>query len=397
MSRPLRVAHITTIDLTLRAMLLDQMSCIQEHGYEVVGISAPGPWTGAIEEAGIRHIAWPHATRSWNPRSDMRAVRELHSLLRRERFDIVHTHNPKPGLFGRMTARAVGVPVVVNTVHGLYTTPEDPLRRRAPVLGLEWAAARCSDYELFQSAEDLAWARRLRIVKPDRSEHLGNGIDLTRFDPAQVTTTRLAALRDELGIAPGELVVGVVGRLVAEKGYRELFEALEALRSEIPGIRALVIGDADPDKPDALASDEIRRATEAGAIFLGWREDVRDLLALMDVFTLPSWREGLPRSAVEAAAMGRPLVLTDIRGCREVVDHMDQGLLVPPRDPAALASALHRMLTDEELRVRTGERARSRAIESFDERAVAGKVVAVYDRLTESNVAVPVTDNRRIA
>jgi len=397
MSRPLRVAHIATIDLTLRAMLLAQMTYIQEHGYEVVGISAPGPWTGAIEEAGIRHIAWPHATRSWSPRSDLRAVRELHSLLRRERFDVVHTHNPKPGLFGRMSARALGVPAVVNTVHGLYTTPEDRLRKRVPVLGLEWAAAHCSHYELFQSAEDLAWARRLRIVKPDRSAHLGNGIDLARFDPAQVTEARLAALRAKLGIAPGELVVGMVGRLVAEKGYRELFEALEALRSELPGIRALVIGDADPDKPDALTSEEIRRATEAGTIFLGWREDVRDLLALMDVFTLPSWREGLPRSAVEAAAMGRPLVLTDIRGCREVVDHMDQGLLVPPRDPVALASALRRMLTDAQLRGRTGERARSRALESFDEREVARKVVAVYDRLTGPQAALPVADSRRTA
>jgi glycosyltransferase involved in cell wall biosynthesis len=296
-----------------------------------------------------------------------------------------------------MSARALGVPAVVNTVHGLYTTPEDRLRKRAPVLGLEWAAAHCSHYELFQSAEDLAWAWRLRIVKPDRSAHLGNGIDLTRFDPAQVTEARLAALRAELGIAPGELVVGMVGRLVAEKGYRELFEALEALRSELPGIRALVIGDADPDKPDALTSEEIRRATEAGTIFLGWREDVRDLLALMDVFTLPSWREGLPRSAVEAAAMGRPLVLTDIRGCREVVDHMDQGLLVPPRDPVALASALRRMLTDAQLRGRTGERARSRALESFDEREVARKVVAVYDRLTGPQAALPVADSRRTA
>jgi glycosyltransferase involved in cell wall biosynthesis len=95
--------------------------------------------------------------------------------------------------------------------------------------------------------------------------------------------------------------------------------------------------------------------------------------------------------------MGRPLVLTDIRGCREVVDHMDQGLLVPPRDSVALASALRRMLTDEELRVRTGTRARSRAIESFDERAVASKVVAVYDHLTKSNVSVPAGDSRRIA
>ena len=132
----------------------------------------------------------------------------------------------------------------MNTVHGLYATPEDRLRRRAPVLAAEWIAARCSDLELYQSAEDLAWARRLHLVRRDRSVHLGNGIDLTAFTPALAGDERVRKLRAELGIGEDELVVGTVGRMVREKGYEELFDAAQhrALpdpERAVPGRRGL--------------------------------------------------------------------------------------------------------------------------------------------------------------
>ncbi len=165
MSRPARVAHVTTVELSLRFLLLDQLRRLRDEGFEVVTISAPGPWTGDLAAEGIRHIAWTHATRAWNPRADLLAFGELVRIFRRERFDIVHTHNPKPGIMGRLAARLAGVPHVVNTVHGLYVSPTDRPRRKFPVLAAEWLAARASDAELYQSAEDLAWARRLGIAR----------------------------------------------------------------------------------------------------------------------------------------------------------------------------------------------------------------------------------------
>jgi hypothetical protein len=199
-ARRLRVAHLTTTDLTLRYLLLGQLRRLAAEGWEVTGISAPGPNAAVLEAEGIRHLPWRNATRSWNPVADARALAELVSLLRRERFDLVHTHNPKPGVLGRVGARLAGVPLVVNTVHGLYATPEDRLRKRAAVLGLEWLAGRCSDLELYQSEEDLRWAARLRLARRDRSHLLGNGTDTGRFDPAQVPPERAAALRRELGL-----------------------------------------------------------------------------------------------------------------------------------------------------------------------------------------------------
>ena len=380
MKAPIRVAHVATVDLTLRFLLLGQLRRLRVEGFEVAAISAPGPWVGDLEREGIRHIAWMHATRAWDPLDDARALAELVGIFRRERFHLVHTHAPKPGILGRVAARVAGVPCVVNTVHGLYATPDDPLRRRLPVLLLEGMAARLSDLELFQSAEDLAWARRRRVVAPARSVLLGNGADLRRFDPAGITPERLGALRDELAIPAGATVVGTVGRMVAEKGYRELFAAARLVRSVAPDVRFLAVGEPDREKPDAIRDDELT-AARPDVLVTDWREDVPELLALMDVFVLASWREGMPRSAIEAAAMGKPLVLSDIRGCREVVRHPDEGILVPPRDAERLAEAILELVRDPERRARQGRAARRGALDRFDEHKVAGRVVACYREL----------------
>jgi glycosyltransferase involved in cell wall biosynthesis/ribosomal protein S18 acetylase RimI-like enzyme len=382
---PLRVAHLTTTDLTLRYLLLGQLRRLAAEGHEVTGISAPGPHAAALEAAGIRFLPWRNATRSWNPVADVRALAELVALLRRERFDLVHTHNPKPGVLGRVAARLAGVPLVVNTVHGLYATPGDRLRKRAAVLGLEWLAGRCSDLELYQSEEDLGWARRLRLARKGRSHLLGNGTDLGHFDPALVPPERVAALRRELGLPADALVVGAVGRLVAEKGYRELFAAARAVRQADPRVRFVAVGAPDLDKADAIGQAELARAAE-DVLVTGWRDDVRDLLAVMDVFVLASWREGMPRSAIEAAAMGRALVLTDIRGCREVARADREALLVPPRDPDALAAAISRLAADPALRRRLATAARRRALERFGEAQVAERVVDHYRRLAGTPV-----------
>jgi glycosyltransferase involved in cell wall biosynthesis/ribosomal protein S18 acetylase RimI-like enzyme len=390
-ARRLRVAHLTTTDLTLRYLLLGQLRRLAAEGYEVTGISAPGPNGAALEAEGIRFLPWRNATRAWDPVADVKALAELVALLRRERFDLVHTHNPKPGVLGRVAARLAGVPLVVNTVHGLYATPEDRLGKRAAVLGTEWLAGRCSDLELYQSEEDLRWAGRLRLARRGRSHLLGNGTDTACFDPARVPPERAAALRRELGIPGDALVVGAVGRLVAEKGYRELFAAARAVRRADPRVRFLAVGAPDLEKADAITDAELRQAA-ADVVVTGWRDDVRDLLAVMDVFVLASWREGMPRSAIEAAAMGRALVLTDIRGCREVARHDREALLVPPRDPEALADAIARLTADPGLRDRLGAAARARALERFSEAMVAERVVAHYRRLTGTPAPAPTAE-----
>jgi glycosyltransferase involved in cell wall biosynthesis len=294
---------------------------------------------------------------------------------------------------GRIAARLVRVPIVVNTTHGFYASPDDPWARRVSVLALERFAARFSDLELYQSEEDLEWARRSRVISPSRSLLLGNGVNIREFDPSRVSAQERTAVRRELGIPDDAVLVGTVARLVLEKGYRELFAAAARIHASLPEVRFIAVGPQDPDKSDAIGRDELDRAAP-DVIFTGHRRDILPLLAAMDIFVLPSWREGVPRSAIEAAAMGKPLVLTNIRGCREVARHGIDGLLVPPRDSRRLARAIEQLIRDPELRKRMGAAARTRVEERFDERTVIDLIVAQYrSLLARHGFAEPLGDH----
>jgi len=372
--------------MSLELLLGPQLSAFVDAGWEVIGASAPGPYVEAIESRGVRFVPLEHSTRSMAVGSDLRAMREVYRLCRDLRPTVLHTHNPKPGVYGRIAGRLARVPAVVNTVHGLYAQPDDPLRRRVPVYALERLAAMFSHAELVQNPEDIATLRRLRVGS-DKLTLLGNGVDLTRFGPPAPGDDRRARLRAELGIGStvdaDVIVVGVVGRLVAEKGYRELFEAVRIVGAIHPirKIRFVVIGPHEPDKADALDELTVARARADGVNMVGHRDDVEDLYQAMDLYVLASYREGFPRSAMEAAASGLPIVATDIRGCRQVVDHGETGLLVPVRDAGALASAIGRLATDPELRSRMGAAALAKARTAFDDRHQIQITLATYERL----------------
>lgn len=369
----MKIVHLTTVDMSLRFLVLAQLEAAIAQGHEVIGVSAPGPHVAFLEARGIRHIALEGSTRSMNLVADLRAARHLWRIVRAERPDVLHTHNPKPGLYGRVLGRLAHVPAVVNTVHGLYASPDDPPVRRLVVYGLEAVASRFSHAELVQNPEDIAVLARLTGRR--KLTLLGNGVDLGRFRPDSVIAAERQALRAELGIAPGDVVIGTVGRLVVEKGYLELFAAVAGL----PGhVRLVVVGAADPEKSDALPPAAIEQAERAGVLFLGHRDDIDHLYPLFDVFVLASHREGFPRSAMEAAASGLPVVATDIRGCREVVSDHVNGFLVPVRHPLHLAAALTSLVQDSQLRVRLGAASRAKAETEFDEGRVVQTVMSSY-------------------
>jgi lipopolysaccharide/colanic/teichoic acid biosynthesis glycosyltransferase len=241
------------------------------------------------------------------------------------------------------------------------------------VYGLEAVASRCSHAELVQNPEDLDLLLRTRLSPPYKTRLLGNGVDLERYRPRPELRDQA---RLEMGVSEADVVVGFVGRLVLEKGLRELFEAAAAL-----GERCVVVavGPDDMEKSDALAAGHRAEAAAAGVRFLGMRDDLDLLYQGMDLFVLPSYREGFPRAAMEAAASGLPIVATDIRGCRQVVEHGATGLLVPAKDTDALAGAIDQLIADPGARARMGVAARERAVRDFDERVVVARVLATYD------------------
>jgi glycosyltransferase involved in cell wall biosynthesis len=374
----MKVMHITTVDLSLKFLVRPQLLSIVQLGGEAIGVSAPGPWVEDLTSDGIRHVALDASTRGAAPLQDFRAALQFLRVLRAERPDVLHTHNPKPGLYGRILGWMTRVPIVVNTVHGLYATPDDRILKRFVVYMIEAVAARFSDAELVQSSEDLALINKRRIAPRGKARLLGNGVDLRRFNPDRTDGRSRQALRAELEIADDQIVVGIVSRLVEEKGFVELFTAASRLG---PRYTLVVVGPTDDAKGDALSPEVIATARASGVRFLGMRTDVDELYRAMDIFVLPSHREGFPRAAMEAAAMGLPVVASDIRGCREVVDHGVNGLLFPVRDAQALEAAIKKLGEDDAARARMGEAGPRKARTSFDEDQVVAIVLDTYRRL----------------
>jgi glycosyltransferase involved in cell wall biosynthesis len=378
-----RVVHVTTTDMSLSLLLGPQLRAFADAGMDVIGVSAPGPFVSELTDWGIRHEPLRHATRSVAVGHDLAAMVELERLFRRLRPDIVHTHNPKPGLYGRLAARAARVPGIVNTVHGLYATPEDPWGRRAIVYLLERTASTCSDVELVQNREDLDVLRRLR-VPTDKLVLLGNGVDLKRFT-ASPGAASIRTARTSLGVSDDATVVGTVGRLVYQKGFRELFAAAARLRYERPDVVFVVIGPEDPAKGDSLTTEDLASARALGnIIFAGHRDNVEELYPGFDLFVLPSYREGFPRSAMEAAACGLPVIATDIRGCRQAVSDGATGLLVPLRDAERLGHAIIELADDPARRKAMGAKARRKAEAEFDDQVIIERTLSAYRRVVES-------------
>lgn len=308
--------------------------------------------------------------------------------LRRERFDVLHVHGPLVSMQARVAARLAGVPTVISQAHGFYFhAGSRPVAR----LGLRWLeqvfCRHLTDHLVTVSAEDraLAVARRFR-PNPEEIVHVpGVGIDTDRFSPDGDPVAR-RRLREELGAPADAVVVTFVGRLVAEKGLVELATAFAGLARRDPRPVLWLVGDVLDSERDRGAPDAVGRiVSAAGAAdrvrFLGRRTDVPAVLQASDVFTLPSHREGMPVSVMEAMACGLPVVVTDIRGSREAVIHGDCGLIVPARDPAALAAALIGLVEDEVLRRRLGDAARERVLDHYSAAASLAPLLALYRRI----------------
>ncbi len=379
---PPRLLQICAVDFTAYHFLLPLMRAQRLWGFRVELACARGAFAEAIEAEGFpvhdvpfgRGFApWPHA----------RAYRRLAGLIRRGSYQVAHVHTPVAAVLGRPAARRAGAALVLYTAHGFYFHDRmRPLLRRAHVALERWAQ-RYADFLFTQSAEDQATAVAEGIAPAERTLAIGNGVDLARFRPDRLDGAERDQVRRELNLGPGP-VVTMMGRLVAEKGYFELIEAWATVNQRRPAARALLIGGALASDRENAEPGLRRRVAELGlgesVIFAGLRPDVPQLLGASDLFVLPSWREGMPRSIIEAMACGLPVIASDIRGCREEVRHDETGLLIPPKDPASLARAMLTLLEDEGRRKAMGRAARARAEAEFDERRVIERQRQVYER-----------------
>ena len=266
---------------------------------------------------------------------------------------------------------------MVNTVHGLFAQPSDHILARLVWNGMERLAASFSHEELFQNGEDMEVYRRLR-VNPQKLTLLGNGINLDRFRTP--TALERSRARSSLGIPDSQIVIGSVSRLVNEKGVNEILAAHRQLKETLgQSIGLVIVGERDDSRRDALSPATISGAANEGCQFLGHRSDVEKLYWAMDIFVSASYREGYPRTVMEASATGLPIVATDIRGTRDAIT-ADCGVLVPARNAELLFQALLALVNDTERRRSLALAAIDRATGTFDFRRQVAISESVYRR-----------------
>ena len=330
---------------------------------------------GGLQQAGLSWHEWRVERRVTNPVRETAAVARLARLYGRQGFTAVHHFTIKPVLYGSLAASVAGVPTTINTFSGLgFLFSADP---RAAVLRvivlpmLRRMLRRASAHTIFQNAADRDHFLVSGLVAADRALLIpGSGVDTRRYAPAD---------RRVVDASP---VVLMAARLLWDKGVGEFIEAARLLRTQGVRARFWLAGRVDGGNPACVPEETVEAwRREAVVELLGHREDMPVLLRQAAVAVLPSYREGVPRVLLEAAATGLPLVATDIDGCRMVVKPGHNGLLVPAKDPRALADAIGLLIRDAGLRARIGQASRQVAVEEFDEAQILDQHEAVYRRL----------------
>jgi len=369
--RRTKLLFLVTEDWYFCSHRLPPARAAQAAGYDVIVATRVERQGAEIKAEGFKLVPLNLRRRSRNPFRELAAIAEIVQVYRRERPDIVHHVALKPVLYGSLAALIVRGPAVVNALAGmgfLFTSRSrlaTVLRAVVSRIFRVLLNAR-GNVLILQNPDDMAVLVSDGLVEPSRVRLIrGSGVDIKRFSP--------------LPEAAGALVVMLAARMLWDKGVGEFVAAASALRARGVTARFVLVGDGDADNPASIPDAQLKAWHESGVVeFWGRCDDMPAAFAQAHIVCLPSYREGLPKVLLEAAACSRPIVATDAPGCREIVRHGENGLLVPLRDAISLADAIELLLGDASLRLKMGRRGRQLVESEFSDVQVALQTLAVY-------------------
>lgn len=378
----MKVVFFANTEWYLFNFRLDFAKFLREHGYEVVMVSPAGPYGGRLQAEGFRWIGVAMDRRSVHPLRELGLLRQLAQIYRDEKPDVVHHFTIKCVVYGSLVAWWHGIQHRVNAVAGMgYVFTSNRIRARLlrPIVRSLMRSVVGGDRArlILQNSDDLAAFGNSHLV-PQTNLRLirGSGVDTTRFRPVDVRRSRRITR------------VLLAARLLWDKGVREYVEAARALKAANVPVECLVAGLPDSGNPSSVSAAEVSDWHDRGWItYLGHVDDMPALLNSIDIAVLPSYREGAPRSLIEAASAGLPIVTTDAPGCREVVEHGLNGLLVPVREVAPLAAAIRLLHEDPRQRRAMGEAGRRKVLEELDQDLVFEQTLAVYHEILQPGAA----------
>ena len=342
---------------------------LKSQGWDVVLMSPDGEYVEKIEALGFRHIDMEFSRKGMNPAAESDAIRRIREVYEAEQPDLVHHFTIKCMIYGSIAARQVGVKSVVNSVTGLgfvFLSDKPHVKLVRGVVKHLYKKAFKGTQVIFENPDDRALFIEMGLVGEDNSHViLGTGIDTDAFVPVRPPDSV------PLTILPA--------RMLWDKGIGEFVDAAAAIRREGINARFALIGKMDEGNPACIEYETLTRWQKEGNVeWWGWQDDIYTSISLADIVCLPSYREGLPKILLEAAACGRPIVTTDVPGCRETVINGVNGLLVEVKSAESLKNALVRLINDRDLRVKMGEASRNSAVTRFSNEIVNAETYKVY-------------------
>lgn len=387
---PASIALVVNQNEIFYRLRMPWIRLLRENGYKVYAVVPSGAWNSKIEEGGAEFIEWKLSRSGRNPLSEFGSVMGLTRILRRIRPDIVQNFHTKPNIYAPIASKLAGVPVSVSTVTGLgYTFVEragmaSSIGRRMNLRMYSIANALAKQVA-FQNPDDMSLLRDSGGISNSKGTFIpgGSGVDVTEYSPDTRDSADAVELRKSLGISQDAFVVMFVGRLQLDKGLMEFVEAARILKKKRSDIVFVMVGAPDPGNKRSVSESMLDLwKSEGDVVFTGRREDVPNLMAMANTVAAPTfYREGLPRTLLEAAATGLPLIGTDMPGVREAIDHDVNGVLIPTKDSAALANAVEDLADDPEKAQRYGAASLDRANNEFDYRRVIGEYLKLYEEL----------------
>lgn len=383
----MKIIQVTAVSTTVEAFLLPLIEELSQRGHEISVITSDGiEQLKENETIKKNQIALYEAPipRSLSPVKLLKAYTALVKLFRDIKPDVVHTHTPVASLLARKAATKAKIPTIIYTCHGFYFHENMlPLKKTLFSWLEKRAAQKNTDYIFTVNQEDLEYALKNNFIEKEKIININSvGINTQdKFNPSLINRDDKENLRNTLKIKEKEKIITFIGRIVAEKGVIELIRAFSILKASRDDIKLLIVGETLQSDRDKKTKEIIKHIIEENqlentVIFTGFRRDIARLLAITDVFVLPSHREGMPVSSLEAMSMGVPVVGTNIRGLREEIIEDKTGYIIPLSNPERLAGgiekALNRFVVPDEF-------CREHVVENFDEGKVLERQMKIYD------------------
>ncbi|CAA6811306.1 MAG: Alpha-1,3-N-acetylgalactosamine transferase PglA (EC [uncultured Sulfurovum sp.] len=375
------IGFLSHLDLNLYLFRLPIMKKLVEQGHTVYAICPRGDKFELFERDGIQAVAYKIQRSSLNPLKELKAVYNIYRAIKPLELEMIHTFTAKPNIYGTVAAKMAKIPKIINLVEGLgsFYIEDSPknIMVRTLIEKLYKLVFSFSDKVIFVNSDDPKYLASKRVIAKDKIHIIKSvGIDTQVFNPNNVKKETVQVLRKKLDLV-NKTVVLMVARAIWHKGVREFYEAASLL-SHYPNVQFILVGEIDEGNPSSANKAFLQTGD---VLWMGHRDDVLELTAMSDIYVLPSYREGVPRTLLEAASMAKPIVTTNTVGCREVVKNGENGFLVPIQDSESLAEKIEYLLKHEDERKIMGENGRIMAINEFDVKNVVHQYITLYEAL----------------